>query len=130
VDALLRWCRQQTSPLVLAGSSMGGAVATAATASISPLGVFVVAPALFVPGYEHLMPQVPACPMTIVHGWQDEIIPWQNSVRFAAGSHVQLVLLDGDHRLIDVLDDVCSQFSLFLETIVAIEAGGAGVCTS
>jgi surfactin synthase thioesterase subunit len=117
VDTLTGWCHEQTVPVVLAGSSMGGHVATAAAANA--LGLFVVAPAFFVPGYEGLTPKVPACPVTVVHGWHDEVIPWQNSVRFAADSHAKLVLLDGDHGLIGTLDEVCRQFTFFLESVTA-----------
>jgi pimeloyl-ACP methyl ester carboxylesterase len=117
VDTLTGWCHEQTVPVVLAGSSMGGHVATAAAANA--LGLFVVAPAFFVPGYEGLTPKVPTCPVTVVHGWRDEVIPWQNSVRFAADSHAKLVLLDGDHGLIGTLDEVCRQFTLFLESVTA-----------
>ena len=53
--------------------------------------------------------------VTIVHGWRDEIIPWQNSVRYGEACHARLVLLDSDHRLTDVLDEVGHHFSLFLD---------------
>ena len=127
VDTLTGWCREQTVPLVLAGSSMGGHVAAAATASVNALGLFVVAPAFFVPGYESLTPKVPACPVTVVHGWHDEVIPWQNSVRFAADSHAKLILLDGDHGLIGALDEVCRQFTIFLESVTADMARDADI---
>jgi surfactin synthase thioesterase subunit len=117
IDKLLRWCTEQTQPYALAGSSMGGAVAMAATAQVEPLGVFVMAPAFYVPGYEQWTPVVPKCPVTVVHGWRDEIIPWQNSARFSAGSHATLHLVDGDHRLMDVLDGVGHQFKLFLNSL-------------
>ena len=117
VDTLTSWCREQSVPVVLAGSSMGGHVAAAATASVNALGLFVVAPAFFVPGYEEQTPGAPACPLTIVHGWQDEIIPWQNSVRYAQACHARLVLLDSDHRFTDVLEEIGHHFSLFLDAI-------------
>ena len=47
-------------------------------------GVFVLAPAFFMPGYEQYTPKPPAgCPVTIVHGWNDTIVPVENSIRYA-----------------------------------------------
>jgi pimeloyl-ACP methyl ester carboxylesterase len=117
VDRLTDWCQQQTTPVVLVGSSMGGHVVAAAASVMTPLAVFLMAPAFYVPGYEDKTPAPPACPITIVHGWRDEIIPWQNSVRYSEACHARLVLLDSDHRLTDVLDDVGYQFNLFLDSI-------------
>ena len=118
IDLLLDWCATQSKPFALAGSSMGGAVVMAATRTVQPLGVFAMAPAFYVPGYEEWTPAVPDCPVTVVHGWRDEVIPWQNSARFAADSHATLHLVDGDHQLIAVLDQVGHQFNLFLNSLV------------
>ena len=117
VDHLVDWCQQQSAPIVLVGSSMGGHVVAAAANEITPIGVFVMAPAFYVSGYEQFTPAPPACPLTIVHGWRDEIIPWQNSVRFAQACHARLVLLDSDHRLTDVIDEVGHYFNLFLDSV-------------
>ena len=117
VASLLSWCRLQTAPIILVGSSMGGHVAAAAANEVLPIGLFVMAPAFYVSGYEKYTPAPPACPLTIVHGWRDEVIPWQNSVRFAEACHARLLLLNSDHRLTDVLEEVVHHFSLFLDSI-------------
>ena len=117
VALLLEWCERQTGPYALVGSSMGGYVAAAAAQESMPIGLFLMAPAFFVPGYEQWTPALPACPVTIVHGWRDEIIPWRNSARFAADSHATLHLLDSDHGLVDVLNDLEHQFQLFLNSL-------------
>jgi fermentation-respiration switch protein FrsA (DUF1100 family) len=53
-------------------------------ASCRCAGVFVLAPAFFMPGYEQYTPQPPpGCPVTIVHGWNDTVVPPENSVRYA-----------------------------------------------
>lgn len=101
-DKLLAWCERQSGPYVLAGSSMGGFVAMAAATRVQPRGLFVLAPAFYVPGYEEFMPapdDLPDCPTLIVHGWRDDVVPWQGSVRYASQTRAELVLLDGDHRL-------------------------------
>jgi len=114
VVRLLEWCEQHEGPLALAGSSMGGHVALAAASRLTPLGVFVMAPALFVPGYEQWTPEQPACPVTIVHGWHDEVIPWENSLRFAQSGSATLTLVDSDHGLASVLPELEYGFRLFL----------------
>ena len=114
VRLLEAWCAAATLPFVLVGSSMGGHVAAAAANRYLPRGLFLMAPAFYMPGYEEHTPAYPNCPVTIVHGWHDEIVPWQNSVRFAESGSANLVLLDSDHRLTDVLDDIARQFQLFL----------------
>lgn len=114
VKKLSSWCQQQTDPFVLAGSSMGGHVALAAAVNHDPLGVFVMAPALYMPGYEEWTPKPPDVPVSIVHGWNDEVVSWRGSLRFAEQCRATLTLLNSDHRLIDVLDEVTQRFILFL----------------
>jgi alpha/beta superfamily hydrolase len=96
---------------------LGGHVVLAAAGQHKPLGVFVMAPALFVPGYEQWTPEPPEAPVTIVHGWRDDVVPWQGSLRFAEQCRANLTLLDSDHRLIDVLDEVAQRFGIFLNTM-------------
>ena len=38
------------------------------------------------PGYEEVMPDPPECPTLIVHGWRDDVVPWQGSVRYGVGN--------------------------------------------
>ncbi|MGI9233389.1 MAG: alpha/beta hydrolase, partial [Woeseiaceae bacterium] len=99
VDKLLRECAHIDDKLILVGSSMGGHVATAAATDLGAAGLFVLAPAYYVPGYEALTPLPPSIPICIVHGWHDDIVPVENSIRFAQGCSATLHLVDGDHRL-------------------------------
>jgi pimeloyl-ACP methyl ester carboxylesterase len=117
VDLLSSWCAAATSPYALVGSSMGGHVAAAAAVRAPPLGLFLMAPAFFMPGFEAHTPPYPDCPVTIVHGWHDEIVPWQNSVRFGESGGADVILLDSDHRLTDVLVEVGRYFQNFLATL-------------
>ena len=55
----------------------------------------------------------------IVHGWSDGVVPVQNSVRFARQHRCDLYLLDGDHRLNDVLPKVEAIFELFIDQVMA-----------
>ena len=118
VALLQDWCSLATTPFVLVGSSMGGHVAAAAANSCQPLGLFLLAPAFYMPGYEAYTPTAPGCPITIVHGWHDDIIPWQNSTRYGAEASARVILLDSDHRLVDVLPELGEEFTLFLRLLL------------
>lgn len=111
---LIASCGAFAAPLVLVGSSMGGHVATAAATQVAAAGLFVLAPAYFMPGFESLTPEPPAIPMEIVHGWHDDVVPVDNSIRFARSRAAILHLLDGDHRLTANIDTINSLLGLFL----------------
>jgi len=115
VDKLLSQLSGLREPPVLAGSSMGGHVAAAAAARVPVRGLFLMAPAFYMPGYESLTPPPPSCPVTIVHGWRDEIVPVDNALRFARACTATVHLLPGDHRLLDQLDTLRALFGLFLD---------------
>jgi predicted alpha/beta-hydrolase family hydrolase len=119
VARLADHCRGLGRPLALAGSSMGGfvAAAVAAAAPVPVTGLFLMAPAFYVPGYEQYVPPPPACPVTIVHGWRDDVVPWTGSVRYAERSRCRLALVDGDHRLTANLGEVSDLFRIFLREL-------------
>lgn len=117
VDRLVTACRDLDDTLVLVGSSMGGHVATAAAAQVGAAGVFVLAPAYFIPGYEQLTPEPPAVPLGIVHGWSDDVVPVDNSIRYARSCRAELHLVDGDHRLTENIDEINYYLRRFIEKI-------------
>lgn len=117
VNKLLAACASIDDPLVLVGSSMGGHVATAAAAELHAAGLFVLAPAYYMPGYEELTPTAPDMPICIVHGWNDDIVPVENSIRFAATCNAELHLLDSDHRLTANIDEINYYLQRFIETL-------------
>ena len=93
VRKLVHECAHIDDRLILAGSSMGGHVATAAAEESGAIGLFVLAPAYYMSGYEALTPLPPNIPICIVHGWHDDIVPADNSIRFArrCGATLHLV---------------------------------------
>ena len=56
VAKLVRECASVEDRLILVGSSMGGHVATAAAGELGAAGLFVLAPAYYIDGYEALTP--------------------------------------------------------------------------
>lgn len=118
IAKLLAFCRELPGSLLLVGSSMGGHVAAAVSREVPTRGMFLLAPAFFMRGYEQYTPQPAACPVEIVHGWNDDIVPAQNSIRFAQQYKSTLHLLDSNHRLTANIDDVCRLFDLFLQRVL------------
>ena len=117
VEKLVDACADIDDKLVLVGSSMGGHVATAAATRTGAAGLFVLAPAYYMPGYEKLTPTAPNLPITIVHGWHDDIVPVENSIRYAREAAATLILVDGDHRLTANIGDINNYLRLFIEAI-------------
>jgi predicted esterase len=117
VEKLLREGAAIDDKRILVGSSMGGHVATAAAAALNAAGLFVLAPAYFIPGYEELTPTPPDLPICIVHGWNDDVVPVENSFRFAAACNAELHILDSDHRLTANIDEINYYLKRFIETL-------------
>jgi pimeloyl-ACP methyl ester carboxylesterase len=118
VDMLVAHCAALERPLVLVGSSMGGHVAAAASVRLpNVLGLFLLAPAFFMPGYEAHTPEPRAGRIAIVHGWRDDVVPAANSIRFAAQHRASLHLVDGDHRLADHIFEINRFFDWFLDDL-------------
>src|SRR5579863_9266604 len=114
VCKLLGVGKELQSPLVLVGSSMGGHVAAAAASRLGARGLYLLAPAFYMAGYEEYTPQDVACPTAIVHGWHDAIVPVENSIRWAREHQAALHLLNSDHRLEDQIEAICQLLRAFL----------------
>jgi pimeloyl-ACP methyl ester carboxylesterase len=101
-------------PLVLVGSSMGGHVSAAAAARAQARGLFLLAPAFYMPGFEVHTPRDVSCPTVIVHGWRDDVVPVDNSIRWAREYRAALHILESDHRLEDKIEEICRLLRSFL----------------
>ena len=101
-------------PVVLVGSSMGGHVSAAAATTLRPRALFLLAPAFYMPGFESHTPRAVTCPTVIVHGWHDDIVPVDNSVRWAREQSATLHVVDSDHRLEDQIPFICRWLREFL----------------
>ncbi len=111
-------------PLVLVGSSMGGYVSAFAASALSADALFLMAPALYMPGYEG-EPQ--ACPghTVVVHGWDDDIVPVDNALRYARRHRAQTHVLASGHTLNDQLPTLGLLFADCLERARSPDAGSA-----
>ena len=100
--------------IVLIGSSMGAYVATVAAETIKPRGLFLMAPAFYLPGYLRTEFNPPANHTLVIHGWQDDIVPPEHSWKFCQKYHICLKMLNSDHRLISELPALAEEFDRFL----------------
>ncbi|MDH4049656.1 MAG: alpha/beta hydrolase [Gammaproteobacteria bacterium] len=126
VDKLIAQCRDASESLILVGSSMGGHVATAAAAAVNAAGLFVLAPAYYMPGHEDLTPAPPSIPIVIVHGWRDDVVPVENSIRFASQCRATLHLIDGDHRLTENIEEINGYLVRFVQNVAGqLKKGGS-----
>ncbi len=114
VTRLLSFCRDLQGDLVLVGSSLGGHVATSASVLLRAQGLFLLAPAFYMPGHEAQTPKPAPCPITIVHGWRDDVVPVDNSIRFARQHQATLHIIDADHRMQDNVAQINYLFEYFL----------------
>ncbi len=117
VGKLIAECADIDDRLILIGSSMGGHVATAGAEAVNAAGLFVLAPAYYMPGLEALTPEPPPIPISIIHGWNDDIVPVENSIRFASSCRADLHILDSGHRLTDKVDEINYYLERFIETL-------------
>lgn len=114
VQKALEFCRTLTEPVVLVGSSLGGHVAAAVSSRVPTRGMFLLAPAFFMRGFEQYTPTPAQCPIAIVHGWHDTVVPVENSIKFARMYNSVLHVLDSDHRLTSGLAEICELLDAFL----------------
>lgn len=102
VGQLLALAPKARRTLVLAGSSMGGYVAAQACKALNPRALFLMAPALYFPGFDEEPEAIP--PLTsVVHGWNDDIVPVDRAIRFARQHGSELHVLRSGHTLTDQL---------------------------
>lgn len=112
VERLVNLLKKADEDFVLVGSSMGGYVSLVASEQVNAKGVFLLAPALFMPGYK-TQNYTNKTRVEIVHGWSDNVIPPENSIKFAKQNDCSLHLISGDHRLnssITVVEALLAQF--------------------
>ncbi|HEY2037026.1 MAG TPA: alpha/beta hydrolase [Steroidobacteraceae bacterium] len=114
ITRLVEFCKELSGELVLVGSSLGGYVAIASASLLHARGVFLMAPALYMPGLPELRQGVLDCPTTVVHGWRDDVVPFDHSVRFAQSHRAALHILESDHNLHNQIRVVQYLFEYFL----------------
>jgi len=130
VQKLLAYELPAHDQLILVGSSMGGYVSTVASNALSAKeqnvsGLFLLAPAFYLAdlqvnsAYAVYEPRPKADCIEIVHGWSDDVVPVEHSIKFAQRHHAVLHILASDHRLNSALTQLEVLFSDFLKRCMA-----------
>lgn len=103
--------------LVLVGSSMGGYVVAQAAATLKPQALFLMAPALYFPGFDEEPAWHP--PLTVVvQGWRDDIVQVERILRYAQPRQVVLHVLNSGHDLNDQLEMLAMLFDHLLVRVL------------
>ncbi len=103
-------------PLVLAGSSMGAFVSALISREVPCAGLFLMAPPPRIEGYPQQL-DAANVPTTIVHGWDDELIPAQAVIDWAHPRRDQLILVNDSHRLVDHVAFCAERFADFTRSL-------------
>ncbi|GMU69065.1 MAG: alpha/beta hydrolase [Steroidobacteraceae bacterium] len=114
VTRLVDACKDVQGDLVLVGSSLGGYVSLVGAPTLHARGVFLMAPAIYFDQLPPLRERSIDCPFTIVHGWRDDVVPYEDSLRLAREYRATLHLVDSDHHLYTHMRMIRYYFEHFL----------------
>ncbi len=106
--------------LVLIGSSMGGYVSTVLANEVNIAGLFLMCPAIYMPENEYKVQKYsPKCKnIEIIHGWNDTVVPYENSIKFGQQTKATLNLVDDNHRLINSYAFIEKRFKYFMKNVL------------
>lgn len=102
-------------PLVLAGSSLGAYIAGRVSLEVPVMGLFLMAPPITMGPLQEL--DASPVPVSIIHGWDDELIPAQHVVDWATPRRARLLLVDDSHRLSEHVEASAEAFAALLKEV-------------
>lgn len=99
VQRLLRIASEAAAngPIVLAGSSLGAWVSGHVSLQVPVAGLFLMAPPINL--HEAHPFDAAGVPTSIIHGWDDELIPATDVIAWAQSRRAALLMVDDGHRL-------------------------------
>ncbi len=117
-ERLISVLKQEPEPVILLGSSMGGYASVVASQTMETRGMFLLAPALYMPGsgiqeYASSSPHI-----EIIHGWSDDVVPVDNIIRYARETSCYLHILNENHDLNNSIEVIERLFDAFLLKIL------------
>lgn len=109
-------------PLVLGGSSLGAYISARIALELSDRGLpvkalFLMAPPLTMGPLPAL--DAPQVPISILHGWGDELIPAMAVAEWAQARRARLLLVDDHHRLSANVHTSAEAFASLLSGLAA-----------
>lgn len=99
-------------PLVLAGSSLGAYISGAVSLEVPTRGLFLMAPPITMGPLPAL--DAASVPVSVIHGWDDELIPAQAVADWAFPRRARLLLVNDSHRLSDHVSASADAFAQLL----------------
>lgn len=102
-------------PLVLAGSSLGAWIAGRVSLQVPVAGLFLMAPPIVLDAAHPI--DAARVPTSIIHGWDDELIPAADVVAWAHARRARLLLVDDSHRLSAHVDASADAFAALLGSL-------------
>lgn len=112
----------ERGPLVMAGSSLGAYISARIALALSNHGVpvkalFLMAPPLTMGPLPAL--DAPSVPISIIHGWDDELIPAMAVATWAQARRARLLMVDDSHRLTANVQTSADAFAALLSSLSA-----------
>ena len=116
IEFLNTLAKKVQGPLILAGSSMGAFISARVSLNIPVVGLFLMAPPIQLEGYD-IKFEAADLPTCIVHGWDDELIPVAEVVKWVQPRRSQLVLVNDSHRLAEHVEFCAEVFARFVMSL-------------
>lgn len=104
-------------PLVMAGSSLGAYISARISLEFPVKALFLMAPPLTMGPLPAI--EVPNVPVSIIHGWDDELIPAMAVVEWAQARRARLLMVDDSHRLSANVQTSADAFAALLSSVSA-----------
>lgn len=101
--------------VVLAGSSLGAWISGRASLEFSVAGLFLMAPPIRMDAEFPL--DAARVPTSVIHGWDDELIPAREVIRWSQERRAALLLVNDTHRLSDHVDASAQAFASLLQRL-------------
>ena len=105
---------KEKGEFLLSGIGMGAYVSLVAAEKWPPCGIFLIMPAIYMPGYPKHGFDIGRTHLEVVHGWQDDAVPTRNSFKFSHEWSCPLHLIPGCRDDEDFIDRSGRFFQDFL----------------
>jgi len=115
VERLRARVHAASGPVVLAGSSLGAWISGHVSLQFDIRGLFLMAPPIRLNAQHPL--DAARVPTSIIHGWDDELIPADDVVAWAHKRRATLLLVDDGHRLSNHVDASANAFAELLQRL-------------
>ncbi|WP_133501518.1 hypothetical protein [Cognatilysobacter terrigena] len=102
-------------PVVLAGSSLGAWISGRVSLEHDVAGLFLMAPPVRLDAKHPL--DAAHVPTSIIHGWDDELIPADDVVAWSHKRRATLLLVDDSHRLSHHVEASAHAFATLLQRL-------------